>query len=56
MTTEQVIEAISRLEKEVSELKQRVNEVLGTLGEVDERTKQFKRYTQTGHPDFNLGE
>jgi len=49
MTTEEIIQSIVLLEKEIAKLKLQVNEI-------DERTKQFKPWTQTGHPDFDLGE
>ena len=35
---------LARLEQMMKELKERVDEI-------DERTRQFKRWTQTEHPD-----
>ena len=54
MNTKYALETIERLEEEMKTLKERVNAVLAMqeqLNEVDERTRQFKRYTQTDHPD-----
>jgi hypothetical protein len=49
MTNEEALKVIERLEQMMKELKERVNEI-------DERTRQFKKYPQTGHPDFDLGQ
>ena len=44
MTREEIEIVLTRLEQMMKDLKQRVNEI-------DERTKQFKPWTQTQHPD-----
>ena len=44
MTKEEIEIILTRLEQMMRDLKERVNEI-------DERTRQFKRYTQTDHPD-----
>ena len=41
---EEIEIVLTRIEQMLEELKERVNEI-------DERTKQFKPWTQTQHPD-----
>jgi hypothetical protein len=48
MTREEIEIILTRLEQMMRDLTERVNEI-------DERTRQFKKFTQTGHPDFDLG-
>ena len=48
MTKEEIEIILTNLEQMMKELKERVNEI-------DERTRQFKKFTQTSHPDFDLG-
>ena len=48
MTRDEIEIVLTRLEQMMKELKERVNEI-------DERTRQFKRWTPTCHPDFDLG-
>ena len=58
MTNEEALKRIEALEEEMKILKMRVNimaEMQEQLDEVDERTRQFKKFTQTSHPDFDLG-
>jgi two-component sensor histidine kinase len=54
MKTEDILRIITNLEEEMRVLRDRVNSMSGMqeqLNEVDERTKQFKHYPQTAHPD-----
>jgi len=44
MTREEIEAVLSNLEQMMVELKERVNEI-------DERTRQFKSFPQTNHPD-----
>jgi hypothetical protein len=44
MKQEEIEMVLTRLEQMMKELKERVDEI-------DERTRQFKRWTQTDHPD-----
>ena len=44
ITREEIEMVLTRLEQMMKELKERVDEI-------DERTRQFKRWTQTDHPD-----
>ena len=44
ITREEIEMVLTRLEQMMKELKERVDEI-------DERTRQFKRWTQTEHPD-----
>jgi hypothetical protein len=49
MKQEEIEMVLARLEQMMKELKERVDEI-------DERTRQFKPWTQTGHPDFDLSQ
>jgi two-component sensor histidine kinase len=58
MKTEDILRIITNLEEEMRVLRDRVNsmsEMQEQLNEVDDRTRQFKKWTQTSHPDFDLG-
>lgn len=44
ITRDEIEIVLARLEQMMKELKERVDEI-------DERTRQFKRWTQTEHPD-----
>jgi predicted nucleic acid-binding Zn-ribbon protein len=55
MTQEEAIKRIEALEEEMRLLKWRVSTMMEQLDEVDDRTRQFKKFTQTSHPDFDLG-
>jgi hypothetical protein len=58
MNQEEAFKRIEALEEEMRILKMRVAtmvEIQEQLDEVDDRTRQFKKFTQTGHPDFDLG-
>lgn len=54
MTFEEAFQRIENLEQDMRILKKRVAtmmEIQEQLDEVDERTRQFKKWTQTDHPD-----
>ena len=58
MTFEEAFQRIENLEQDMRILKMRVAtmmEIQEQLDEVDDRTRQFKKFTQTSHPDFDLG-
>ena len=58
MTFEEAFQRIETLEQDMRILKKRVAtmmEIQEQLDEVDERTRQFKKFAQTSHPDFDLG-
>ena len=55
MTRQEALTRIEALEKEMKLLKTRVETMMEQFNEVDDRTRQFKKFTQTGHPDFDLG-
>ena len=44
ITRDEIEIVLTRLEQMLKDLRERVNEI-------DERTKQFKQWTQTQHPD-----
>jgi hypothetical protein len=54
MTQEEAIKRIEELEEEMRLLKWRVSTMMEQFDEVDDRTRQFKKFTQTSHPDFDL--
>ena len=59
MKTEDILRIITNLEEEIRVLRDRFNsmsEMQEQLNEIDDRTRQFKKFTQTGHPDFDLGQ
>ena len=54
MKTEDILRIITNLEEEMRVLRDRVNsmkELKERVDEIDERTRQFKHYPQTDHPD-----
>ena len=54
MTQEEALKRIEALEEEMKILRVRVAtmiEMQEQLNEVDDRTRQFKKWTQTDHPD-----
>jgi len=54
MKTEDILRVITNLEEEMRVLRDRVNsmsKMQEQLNEVDDRTRQFKKWTQTDHPD-----
>jgi len=54
MTRQEALTRIEALEEEMKILKTRVAtmvEMQEQLDEVDDRTRQFKKWTQTDHPD-----
>jgi hypothetical protein len=54
MTRQEALKRIEDLEEQMRILQMRVQtmmEIQEQVDEVDERTRQFKRYTQTAHPD-----
>jgi len=54
MTRQEALTRIEALEEEMKILKTRVAtmvEMQEQLNEVDDRTRQFKKWTQTDHPD-----
>jgi Asp-tRNA(Asn)/Glu-tRNA(Gln) amidotransferase C subunit len=58
MTRQEALTRIEVLEEDMRMLKKRVAamvEMQEQLNEIDERTRQFKKFTQTSHPDFDLG-
>jgi hypothetical protein len=58
MTRQEALKRIEDLEEDMRILKMRVQtmmEIQEQLNEVDDRTRQFKKFTQTSHPDFDLG-
>jgi len=58
MKTEDILRIITNLEEEMRVLRDRVNsmsKMQEQLNEVDDRTRQFKKFTQTSDPDFELG-
>jgi len=55
MTRQEALTRIEALEEEMKLLKTRVETMMEQFDEVDNRTRQFKKFTQTSHPDFDLG-
>ena len=62
MSKEEVMAQLEMIEQQMREIKKRIaslesenGQLRTTLSAVDDRTKQFKPWTQTSHPDFDLG-
>jgi Asp-tRNA(Asn)/Glu-tRNA(Gln) amidotransferase C subunit len=54
MTRQEALTRIEALEEDMRILKKRVADMMEMqeqLDEVDDRTRQFKKWTQTDHPD-----
>ena len=51
MTADEALKRIEDLEEEMRLLKWRVSTMMEQFNEVDDRTQQFKSFTQTNHPD-----